>query len=82
MFTESGEMCIKVPHQFLFSLQHLAYSLPAPLSTSTSKKVLDLDEDDDAKDKIRMRARVSEAGETVISSSDEEEKVRGAETIG
>ena len=72
MFTGSGEMCIKVLHQLLFSLQ----------STSTSKKVLDLVEDDDAKDKIRMRARVSEAGETVISSSDEEEKVRGAETIG
>ena len=57
-------MCIRVPHQLLFSLQ----------GTATSKKVLDLDEDDDAKDKIR-RARVSEAGETVISSSDEEGKV-------
>ena len=58
-------MCIRVPHQLLFSLQ----------GTATSKKVVDLDEYDDAKDKIRRRARVSEAGETVISSSDEEGKV-------
>ena len=48
---------------------------------ATSKKVLDLDEDDDAKDKIRRRARVSEAGEAVISSSDEEGKVRRGQTI-
>ena len=66
MFTESGELCLnRIPYQLLFSLQ----------SSTTSKKVLDLDEDDDAKDKIRRRPRVSEAGETVISSSDEEGKV-------
>ena len=60
-----------MPHQLLFSLQ----------STATSKKVLDLDEDDYVGDKTRRRARVSEAGETVISSSDEEGKVRRGDTI-
>ena len=49
---------------------------------ATSKKVLDTsDDDDDAVDKIRRRARVSEAGETLISSSDEEGKVRRGQTI-
>ena len=72
MFTESGELCLnEIPHQLLFSLQ----------STTTSKKVLDLDEGDDAKDKIRRRARVSEAGERVISSSDEEGKVGKSKVV-
>ena len=49
---------------------------------ATSKKVLDTsDGDDDAGEKIRRRARVSEAGETLISSSDEEGKVRRGQTI-
>ena len=49
---------------------------------ATSKKVLDTsDGDDDAGEKIRRMARVSEAGETLISSSDDEGKVRRGQTI-
>ena len=41
-------------------------------NTATSKKVLD---SDDADDETEKRERVSEARETVISSSDEDGKV-------